>query len=75
MDEDVPFGFPIYNPMGQCHGKRGYRTKKQAKRAITFLEQKLHARLHSYRCYWCGSWHIGHKVKKSKEPLDKSDET
>ncbi len=57
------------DPQRQCVGKRGYRTKANAKRMLR-RSQALHGRdrLRVYRCPHCDLWHVGHKPGKRVEP-------
>lgn len=51
------------DPEKQCRGKRGYRTKKQAKQRIRQMQSRS-GDLVVYLCPHCGGFHIGHDVPK-----------
>lgn len=53
-----------FNPIGQCHGKRPYRTKKIAKRIVKASEATFHTRMRAYHCPHCLWYHVGHKPPK-----------
>lgn len=48
----------------QCLSKR-QMNKRDAKRAIKAMEC-FTGRMIAYRCGWCGFWHIGHPLGKTK---------
>lgn len=48
----------------QCRSKR-QQTKREAKRAIRLMEQHA-GRMVAYRCGWCGWWHVGHPLGKTR---------
>lgn len=47
----------------QCHGKRTFATRAEAKAAI--IRQAAHGggKLGAYRCPHCGRLHLGHRLK------------
>jgi hypothetical protein len=50
----------------QCKGKRTYRTKRVAKRALSRLPVRLtlnRGDYHVYRCPHCAGFHIGTKAR------------
>lgn len=64
----------VYNPERQCDGKRPFRTKGFAKRMALVLtsgsgaeDRRSPRKATTYRCPWCGFWHVGHKPSKTPE--------
>lgn len=52
----------VFSVRSQCLGKRGYRTKADAKGAKRrTLLSGTGGGLMIYRCPWCELWHLGHK--------------
>ena len=54
----------------QCTGKRTYKSKSDAKRAIKRAATahggaKDYSRLNAYRCPHCDGWHFGHRPRRS----------
>lgn len=47
----------------QCTGKHAFPTRSAADVAAS-----KNARLHSYRCTWCGSFHVGGIRTEGKRP-------
>lgn len=50
----------VYDPARQCHGKRGYSSKAQAKKSGRRAE-RIVGRLVAYRCPHCDLFHLGHR--------------
>jgi hypothetical protein len=65
----------VYNPVGQCWGKRAYASKRLAKRAAvqtmsgpdTFGGRSSPRKAYAYRCPHCRAWHVGHHPPKILE--------
>lgn len=53
----------IDHPSRQCHGKRTYSTRKEARHAITRQASNGGGKLGAYRCVHCGSLHLGTRLK------------
>lgn len=51
----------VFNPAGQCWGKKGYRVKAEAKSVSVKAMQRGFGRMRPYRCPHCDLWHVGHK--------------
>lgn len=64
----------VYNPVRQCEGKLQYQSKRYAKRIALLTTSGLGPgegrenprKAGTYRCPWCGFWHVGHKPPKPK---------
>lgn len=52
----------VYSPKTQCHHKRTYTTKTEAK----LIARNLGKIIQAYRCPWCENYHVGHKVETSE---------
>lgn len=53
----------VFSPESQCHGKRRFATKADARRSNTMTVAHGGDRLKAYRCVHCDGWHLGHHVK------------
>jgi hypothetical protein len=54
------------NPLYQCHDKRPYRFKMDAKRAVINLQRNGGCKARAYQCPHCGVWRVGHKSPKRR---------
>lgn len=53
-------------------GKTVYADRKQATRALRYLAGR-HGSMHTYRCGFCGFWHVGHRTPRGKvNPYDRN---
>lgn len=43
----------------QCDGKTRHETKADARDSAAYLTSKFGEQMHSYRCRFCGGWHVG----------------
>ena len=57
----------------ECHNKRPYPGKPDAKRALRRHLAGGGIGLHAYRCCFCGDWHVGHTNKNRWEFGDAPD--
>lgn len=56
-----------YNRIGQCQGKRHYRSRVEANAAkAAILARNPDATLNVYRCPHCGWFHVGNSVKRKR---------
>lgn len=53
----------------KCAGKRGYPTRGHAECVAARCELKRNVVLRTYRCPYCGLWHLTHKAGDSSERL------
>lgn len=53
----------------QCGDKQRYSDIKAAKSAAVLLFFRTGEKLTSYRCKFCGCWHIGHRPGSGRKQL------
>jgi len=51
----------------RCGSKRGYTSRSLARDAIRRFHQ--FARMSTYRCEFCGLWHVGHTKLKARRKV------
>ena len=57
----IAYGIHIVMETGCPSGKRGYHTRKDAKKFIKAQHNDIKD-LHPYDCQHCAYWHLGHKI-------------
>jgi len=63
-----------YKRYMKCERKIKFKTKAKAEKVRKSMskiskEKYIGARLEAYKCNYCGMWHLGHAIYKSKEFL------
>lgn len=52
-----------------CEGKKAHETEASAHGAVLALRKQGHQYVNSYRCAFCGKFHIGHQPKQIRQAI------